>query len=187
MLVKAVPKHSPSPVLAHRIALHLDAMSVVDQPVLLPEQLLRQMRMLLLLQVKLGEVGHGQHGRCSPSSGIRFRIVPECRSESFRNRAHLAPDSPGMPQSTSVVEEVSSVGSRMSLSERLRRKWLPPLRSANRSRRPTSTYPLPSRGRVNFYFLTDAGTLFASGPQENVGSPRDRFIQALRCGSEGDH
>jgi len=50
-------------------------------PVLLPQQLLRQMSMLLSLTVKVGEVGHGQHRRAAArrsaeQRGLKSVIVP---------------------------------------------------------------------------------------------------------------
>src|SRR5215467_12538907 len=50
-------------------------------PVLLPQQLLRQMSMLLPLTMKVGEVGHGQHGpatarRAAEQRRLKPVIIP---------------------------------------------------------------------------------------------------------------
>jgi hypothetical protein len=37
---------------------------------------------------------------------------------------------------------------------------------------PTSTYPLPERGTVNFYFLTDGGVLTASASEADLTQHR---------------
>jgi hypothetical protein len=37
---------------------------------------------------------------------------------------------------------------------------------------PTNTYPLPARGKVNFYFLTDSGVLAASASEADLSQHR---------------
>lgn len=43
--------------------------------------------------------------------------------------------------------------------------------------RPTNTFPLPHGGEVIFYLLTDAGVFTASGSQQEISSPQNKFAR----------
>ena len=47
---------------------------------------------------------------------------------------------------------------------------------------PTSTYPLPERGTVGFYFLTDSGVLTASAPEADLKSHRGSLAALFDAG-----
>jgi hypothetical protein len=49
---------------------------------------------------------------------------------------------------------------------------------------PTSTYLLPERGTVNFYFLTDAGVLVASASEMDLKSHRSPLALLAEAGQE---
>lgn len=49
---------------------------------------------------------------------------------------------------------------------------------------PTSTYPLPERGTVNFYFLTDAGVLTASASETDLKGRRSPLAALGEAGQD---